>query len=124
MNKQKAVTKILQAQIDRPMPQCDQDLMRSGEFFDPWELLPCIYGSYSAEFDDVAIEVLENIQAQRSKDETVAHEMFREMLCVAGFCDYGTSPRVCFATAEFKPFLKPLIERWKQYRAVAWWPDE
>lgn len=92
----------------------------SDEEFDPWALFPSFLGSYSAAFDDLAIDVLERIQEPRADGETLAHEMFREMLCTANLCDYGTSPRVCFPTNNFRPLLPELIERWKRYRAMMW----
>ena len=99
--------------------------------FDPWELFPCVYGVYSSEFDDMALEVLEALlhasegrwdeaTAMRRK-ESLAHEMFREMLCKAELCDYGTSPRVCFANHDtFAPLLPKLIEKWRTYYNVEW----
>lgn len=92
----------------------------SDQDFDPWQLFPSLLGCYSAAFDDLAIDVLERIQTLREEGETLAHEMFREMLCTANLCDYGTSPRVCFPTSNFRPLLPELIERWKRYRAIMW----
>lgn len=90
------------------------------DVFDPWRAFPSLYGSYSRDFDDVAIEVLENIRDSRFGEETTAHRMFREMLCTADLCDYGTSPRGCFANWEFKAVLPALIDRWKIYRKMEW----
>ena len=89
------------------------------QYFDPWDIFP-LYGSYSSAFDDMAITVLENISDGNRKKETLAHEMFREMLCKKNLCDYGTSPRVCFPTEEFQELLPELITKWKQYRKLMW----
>lgn len=89
------------------------------EYFDPWDIFP-VYGNYSSEFDDMAIKVLENLLASKFTEETLAHEIFREMLCKMDLCDYGASPRVCFANAEFKELLPEYIKRWKQYYKL-WW---
>jgi hypothetical protein len=99
----------------------DRDYGADESEFDPWELFPTLYGSYSSQFDDLAIEVLENIAAKEfGKKEALAHEMFREMLCTASLCTYGTSPRVCFATQHFEPLLPQLIARWTLYRDLFW----
>ena len=93
------------------------------EVFDPWEAFPCLYGSYSSEFDDMAILVLENLvkcEFGARGGEGLAHEMFREMLCTADLCDYGTSPRGCFPTWEFGEVLPALLEKWREYRRIKW----
>ena len=91
-----------------------------GECFDPWSLFPCLYGSYSSEFDDMAVAVLTDIRDRTHNRTDLAAEMFREMLCTAGYCDYGTSPRVCFASQGFKKSLPHLIERWQEYSRIKW----
>jgi hypothetical protein len=89
--------------------------------FDPWELFPSLYGSYSAAFDLMAVEVLQNIAVMKiGKYETIAHEMFREMLCNLYLCDYGGSPRGCFATRDFQPLIEPLIKKWAHYVKKQW----
>ena len=90
------------------------------ESFDPWDLFPALYGSYSAAFDDLAIDVLERVQARRFESEPLAYEMFREMLCTAQLCTYGSSPRGCFPTSNFAQILPALIERWRRYRTIMW----
>ena len=103
------------------LPDIPEDRCYSeGEAFDPWNLFPCLYGIYSSEFDDLAIDVLERIKSNRFEVEPLAHQMFREMLCTANLCTYGTSPRGCFPTSDFNPLLPVLIERWKRYRWVMW----
>jgi hypothetical protein len=101
-----------------PIP--DDGMYSDGERFNPWDLFPCVYGTYSSAFDDMAIEVLEDIRDGVFDRDDLASEMFREMLCTAGLCDYGTSPRVCFATTEFKTRLPRLIERWREYSQIHW----
>ncbi|MEO0828839.1 MAG: hypothetical protein AAFY03_00060 [Pseudomonadota bacterium] len=111
------------------LPPIPKDRIYSaGDCFDPWEAFPCLYGSYSSEFDDVAILVLENIRDKKfgqSAGESIAHEMFREILCTSGLCDYGASPRGCFPDwdSKFADILPALIEKWKEYRAVMWEDD-
>lgn len=106
-------------------------IARGGEFrsignFDPWQAFPSLYGSYSSEFDDMAILVLDNILNKRwgtDHGEGLAHQMFREMLCTAGLCDYGTSPRGCFpdwSEDGIEELLKALLEKWREYRDVEW----
>lgn len=97
--------------------------------FDPWEIFPCFYGSYSSEFDDMAILVLENIRDGKfgpEAGEALAHEMFREVLCNADLCDYGTSPRGCSPNWEigFDGLLPALIAKWREYRAAEWGDEE
>jgi len=89
------------------------------EYFDPWDIFP-VYGSYSSEFDDMALEVLEHMQTKQFKNETLAHEMFREILCKKELCDYGTSPRVCFPSPTFEKLLPEYISKWKQYYRLQW----
>lgn len=95
-------------------------LYSDGECFDPWDLFPCLYGSYSKAFDDLALEVLTDIRDGTFNRNDLAGEMFREMLCTTGLCDYGTSPRVCFASGTLKPRLSALIERWREYSEIHW----
>ena len=90
------------------------------EYFDPWDLFPCFYGSYSSAFDDMALTVLDNLINNRFDGEELSHEMFREVLCNKNLCDYGTSPRVCFPTSELKKLLPEYIDRWKQYYKLQW----
>ena len=87
----------------------------SGEVFDPWALFPYLYGSYSEDFDEMAIEVLKELMDGTFKRRDLATKMFREMLCTSGYCDYGSSPRACFPTPEFREHLPNLITRWEAY---------
>jgi hypothetical protein len=94
--------------------------MSTGEYFDPWSLFPCVYGSYGGDFDRCAIDVLTEIKDKEKRRRDLGAEMFREMLCNASLCTYGTSPRVCFATMEFEPLLPDFIEKWKQHCLFQW----
>lgn len=105
--------------LSLPMPEASDMLGTEGEF-DPWDLFPCLYGSYSGEFDKLAIEVLCELRDKTIRRGDLAAEMFREMLCNADLCEYGTSPRVCFATSYFAEVLPALIERWRAYAELAW----
>jgi hypothetical protein len=94
-----------------------------GDIFDPWELFPCFYGSYSSEFDEVALRVLNNLLVGVSgpkHGENVAHEMFREVLCTSDLCGYGMSPRTCWPEPEFKELLPVLILKWLKYAEAHW----
>ncbi len=126
MQREKDACARVAAILDRPL--ADDPEMQSCEDFDPWEIVPGLYGTYSSDFDDMAIKVLENLELaqQRRWDEQdwesegLAHQMFREMLCNADLCDYGTSPRTCFATSGFGELLPRLLERWKEWRELRW----
>jgi len=98
----------------------DDGLYSDGECFDPWDLFPCVYGSYSSAFDNMAIDVLIDLRDGTFNRDDLASEMFREMLCVAGYCDYGTSPRTCFPTSVFGDSLPRLIQRWQEYSNIRW----
>lgn len=115
----KACDRLSRLLLLPPIPG-DDGFFGDGEHFDPWDLFPCVYGSYSSAFDDMAITVLSNIRDGKFEKEELAAEMFREMLCTTGLCDYGTSPRGCFASSEFAPLLPTLIERWKEYARLRW----
>lgn len=122
--KQKPETSIdhLRRLVAMPIPN-DNYECGSPEFFDPWSLFPALYGSYGGDFDKCAIEVLSEILAGKKTRDDLGAEMFREMLCNADLCDYGTSPRVCFATQEFKELIPVLIEMWRAYSMAVWGED-
>jgi hypothetical protein len=90
--------------------------------FDPWRLFPALYGAYSSDFDDLAIAVLSDLRDgyRHGQRRDLAAEMFREMLCTAELCDYGTSPRACFPVREFSERLPALIDKWTEYRKITW----
>lgn len=104
------------ALMTKPLPETQPDIWDSS-YFDPWDLFP-LYGSYSDDFDSLAIEVLEEIFSRDKKRTDLAAEIFRELLCKMDLCDYGTSPRYCFPTSEFKAMLPAFIEKWKAYAAL------
>lgn len=96
-----------------------------GEFFDPYDaLFPHLYGSYSPDFDIAAIESLREIYLveHTSHFDSLPHKMFKEMLCKQDLCDYGTSPRGCFAIQPFQEILPEVIERVEHYHKVYWGP--
>jgi hypothetical protein len=107
--------------IALPLPADRHCLGNEGEF-DPWGLFPSLYGSYNREFDDLAIGVLCDIRngVSDGQRDDLAAEMFREMLCTSGLCDYGSSPRVCFPTEHFREMLPALIEKWRAYSQIVW----
>ena len=113
------------AELVKPLPD-DKHEIGGDDTFDPWALFPCFYGSYSSEFDETALEVLHNLQCARDGYwesqtlETLPHHMFREVLCRANLCDYGASPRVCFATPNFGQMLDELSEKWAAFSAIQW----
>jgi len=108
----------LAALMALPMPESEYELGAEGSF-DPWSLFP-IYGTYDSDFDQCAIEVLEELRTGEKIRNDLGAEMFREMLCNLHLCDYGTSPRVCFPTQEFKALLPSFIDKWKAYSALHW----
>lgn len=116
--------KRLRTLLSKPINVEGEPWLRgTDEVFDPWDFFPSLYGSYSSDFDDMAILVLENILHRRwgaDNGEGLAHEMFREMLCTAHLCDYGMSPRGCFPTEEFRELLPQLLGKWREYRAAEW----
>lgn len=105
--------------LDAPLPEFRGEVGMDGTF-DPWRIFPSLYGSYSSEFDGLALAVLEDLRDGTHIRDDLANEMLREMLCTANLCDYGTSPRVCFPTEPFKALLPDLIEKWKAYAVLQW----
>jgi hypothetical protein len=107
----------LDALMAMPLPSSIYE--SDAESFDPWSLFP-LYGSYSGEFDECALDVLRELRDGQKERRDLAAEMFREMLCNLELCDYGTSPRVCFPTPEFRERLPRFIEMWEAYSAAQW----
>jgi hypothetical protein len=114
-------------QMSKPATLSDE-LLRECHF-EPWNIFPCVFGTYSAAFDNVALEVLCEMRAKSIYGlwdgihyDTIAHDMFREILCAQNFCTYGTSPRYCFPQPGhvFSERLIELIEKWEAYRIVVW----
>lgn len=117
----KAATDRLNEELAKPFdaePRADGVTYGEDEF-DPWSLFPSVYGSYSKAFDDLALRVLRNIQEREFEDDDLAAEIFREMLCTADFCSYGTSPRVCFWDLD-QVLLAALIDRWTEWSSRTW----
>lgn len=120
-----AAEKVRKA-LELPLPADRMDI-GGDDTFDPWEIFPVFYGSYSGAFDELALSVLIAMRDRKYRQEDLAHELFREYLCRSALCDYGTSPRVCFPTCEFKPLLPALIEKWSAFARLQWgdeWADD
>jgi hypothetical protein len=114
---QNAAAKVREI-LDRPAAEARE--LQSIHDFDPWDIFPALYGSYDSDFDDCAIDVLTELRDGEKRRDDLGAEMLREMLCVANLCDYGTSPRFCFPTSEFKALLPELIDKWCSYRNQHW----
>ena len=118
---------MLKEQLAKPINVDGEPWLRgTDEVFDPLGDISLPIGSYSSAFDDMAILVLDNILNKRwggDHGEELAHEMFREMLCTAGICDYGTSPRGCFpdwSVDGIEELLTTLLSKWREYAAAEW----
>lgn len=107
--------------LKRPLPESAPDIWDSS-YFDPWDIFP-LYGSYSEDFDELAIEVLEELRDHKKERRDLAAEIFRELLCNMNLCDYGSSPRVCYATSDFEALLPSFIEKWRAYANLRWGED-
>jgi hypothetical protein len=90
------------------------------DVFDPWVLFPAIYGSYYSEFGETALHVLRNLIAGKHNDEGLAHEIFREMLCVSGVCDYGINPRGCFLNSEYRAIIEAWVKKMEAHERIYW----
>lgn len=114
----------LTAELAKP-DEGEEGLQDHGVCFDPWSLFPAVYGTYGGEFDACAIQVLMELERQNAGDWSGARSdlgarMFREMLCTAHFCDYGTSPRACFWSHRYADLLPQLRERWQAFSLRCW----
>lgn len=109
----------LDALMALPLPEHELDV-GSDEFFDPWRLFPLLYGTYSNDFDECALDVLRELDNKTKVRDDLGAEMFREMLCRLNLCTYGTSPRVSFPTSPFFQRLPKLIALWEAYSAMQW----
>lgn len=108
--------------LDRPDAEAFD--IRGIDDFDPWDIFPALYGTYCSTFDECAIDVLCEIRDGQRRREDLAADMLREMLCTANLCEYGTSPRTCFPTMEFREILPELIERWQAFSKASWESDQ
>lgn len=92
------------------------------DVFDPWEWFPSIYGSYSAEYDVCALDVILHMAAgQFENPQTLANQMFREMLCTSDIAEYGVSPRSCWFRHEIKrDEIELWVRKWIHYVKVQW----
>lgn len=118
IREQKAIEAVDALLAKPPIP--DDGMYSDGGCFNPWDLFPCLYGTYSSEFDNLALVVLSDLLHGTYNRIDLAAEMFREILCTTGLCNYGTSPRGCFATEAFKERLPRFIERWREYSQINW----
>jgi hypothetical protein len=100
--KERAARAQLDAMLAKPPIPANDDPYSDGECFDPWDLFPSVYGSYSSDFDEMAIEVLKDLRDGTHARTDLAAEMFREMLCTTGLCDYGTSPPQLLSVRRFR----------------------
>ena len=128
--KEREAAEKVAALLRRRMPENSDDVgipsRPDGSFheedaaFDPWDMFP-IYGSYSGDFDECAIDVLQGmLDRNREHRADLAANMFREMLCIMGLCNYGTSPRYCFPSTRFREMLPELVEKWRAYSKIMW----
>lgn len=106
--------------LSLPVDEYDSGQEKS---FDPWEeIFPAVYGSYSSEYDDCALTVLRDLRDEKFGESRndLAAEMMREMLCKMDLCEYGGSPRGCWATPEFAELIPDLIAKWEAYHEIKW----
>lgn len=119
--RQQESTARLVAELAKPMgagARAD-GVIYGDDGFDPWALFPALYGSYSSSFDECALDVLRELRDREKRRDDLGADMFREMLCTAEMCDYGTSPRVCFWALD-AALLQRLIDRWAEWSAIQW----
>lgn len=109
----------LSAMLALPLP-LDESELGVDDVFDPWNLFPSLYGSYSNDFDLCAIQVLEDLRDGTDHRDDLAGAMFREMLCTSHLCWFGSSPRVCGPISGFKDLLPGLIDKWKAHYVIQW----
>lgn len=116
--RQRLAAERLRAALALRMPTTEHELGCEG-FFDPWEILP-VYGGYDADFDRLAFDVLTDIIDGKVRRNDLPARMFREMLCVADLCEYGSSPRVCFPTVAAKGLFPDWLSKWRTVSSVMW----
>lgn len=97
-----------------------------GEYWDPWGALNLRCLSYNAQIDQDAINVLQGIQdklyctdiAERYSMSPAHVELLQGIFCSANWCEYGTSPRACFAMD--REGFPNLIAAWKDFYHRQW----
>lgn len=114
-----AADQIVKKWLDAPLPNDGTEGGYVEDQFDPWDDLG-LYGSYSSKFDDLAIAVLTDMRDGAFNEQSLAEEMFRELLCVKGLCEYGTSPRCCWPCGEFRYALPTILAKWEALRDIRW----
>lgn len=119
------ITKAKRAAVARvreilARPDAEHRDFRGVDDFDPWDIFPALYGTYDRAFDICAIDVLCEVRDVTRRRDDLAADMIREMLCTSNLCEYGTSPRYCFPTMEFKEILPELIARWQAFSQAEW----
>lgn len=101
------------------LPLADEGERGCSGFFDPWPFFG-LYGHYSADFNHMAISVLKRLERRKFSQENLAENMFAELLCSKGLCEYGTSPRVCFPTGHFQRVIGDVISKWVEFDKLEW----
>lgn len=97
-----------------------------GDYWDPWDVLGLHCLSYNSEIDRDAINVLQGIQdklyctdiAEKYAMSSSHVELLQSIFCSANWCEYGTSPRACFAID--RDGFPALIAAWEAYYARQW----
>jgi len=105
-----------------------EDELFYGEVYDMWEDLGLSCAGYNSEIDADVIAVCEHIIS--SFDESTPEpkpldlddkyvELIKYILCNAGLCDYGTSPRVCFSNrGKLEEFLEKVYQEQSTIREI------
>jgi hypothetical protein len=93
--------------------------------FDPWELFPAVYGSYSEDHGEAAIEALQRVLKVKefSGPPTIGVELFMEMLCTQELAGYGMSPRTAWLESggpQHVSIMKEWLERFIRYENERW----
>lgn len=96
--------------------------------FDPWTRLGVRCGGYSSDQDDLGIAIFEIIIedfpayctdiAARVGVSPAHVELWQYILCSAGLCEYGSSPRGCWPVNDDD--AKKFLQDWKAFRDDSW----
>jgi len=90
---------------------------------DFWDILGIHCGGYGSDVDDDIIKVMEAMHAQVGNTSSIAShtglsephvELIQYILCSAGMCDYGTSPRGCWLIHTVKDLVPEIVARWRK----------